>query len=389
MSKQNPDLRMMVGETTGAVKGGGGGRNGKNERRAHGEGWIGRDEIAASKEARPSVVKADSRERFPEGERTYYNVPLLKKAHWGWEIYVYFYLGGIAGGSYLVSTLADLLDIKKAGEVIRAGRYLSLVCMMVSPLLLIKDLGRPGRFHHMLRVLKFRSAMSLGTWGLTAFGMVCGVTAGKQMACDGLLSWFPLVSRCMKALPVKVIESVGAVCGLFVASYTGVLLSSTAVPMWARAKYVLAPLFLSSALSTGLASLSLLVMVRGKEEQEIRERLENAEIVAMASELSLLAFLPRVLGPLGEPLFKGHLGTLFKVGTLGGGVMLPLLARVGWKAMGRQMPRGVDVGVCMLVLVGGMVLRYGWIVGGRGSADDVEAIHHYNRVEWEGRRRRG
>ena len=334
-------------------------------------------------------MKAGRRERFPERVRTYYNVPLIKKAHWGWEIYVYFYLGGIAGGSYLVSTLVDLLRIKKASEVISAGRYLSLVCIMVSPLLLIKDLGRPFRFHHMLRVLKFRSAMSLGTWGLSTFGILCGVTAANQMAHDGLLGWFPLLSRVMKALPVKLIEGVGAVFGLFVASYTGVLLSSTAVPLWARAKYVLAPLFLSSALSTGLASLSLLLAVRGKEEQEIRERLENAEIAAMASELSLLASLPRVLGPLGEPLFEGQLGTLFKVGTIGGGVMLPLLARLGWKAVRKRMPRGVNEGVCVLVLVGGMVLRYGWIVGGRESADDPEAIHYYNKVEWEGRRRKG
>ncbi len=387
MSKQNPDLRMMVGEAVGLVKRSG--RNGENERKAHGEGWMGRDEIAPSKEASRSVVKADSRERFPEQVSTYYNVPLIKKAHWGWEIYLYFYLGGIAGGSYLVSTLADLLGIKKASELIRAGRYLSLVCIILSPILLIKDLGRPFRFHHMLRVLKFRSAMSLGTWGLSTFGVLCGFTAANQMAHDGLLTWFPLLSRFMKALPIKMIEGVGAVFGLFVASYTGVLLSSTAVPIWARAKYVLAPLFLSSALSTGLASLSLLLTMSGKEEQEIQERLENAEIIAMVSELSLLASLPRVLGPLGEPLFKGQLGTLFKIGTIGGGVMLPLLARVSWKAMRKRMPRGVNEGVCVLVLVGGIVLRYGWIVGGRGSADDVEAIHYDNRVGWKGRSGKG
>ena len=191
MSKQNPDGRPMGGETVGPVKGGGGRRNGKDERGAHGEGWMGRDEIAPSKEASRSVVQADGRERFSEQVSTYYNVPLIKKAHWGWEIYMYFYLGGIAGGSYLVSALADLLGIRKASGLIRAGRYLSLVCIIQSLLLLIKDLGRPWRFHHMLRVLKFRSAMSLGTWGLSTFGLLCGFTAANQLVQDGLLTWFP------------------------------------------------------------------------------------------------------------------------------------------------------------------------------------------------------
>lgn len=383
MSRQNTDLRGMVGETAGLMKLGG--KNGYKERRGHGEGWMGRDEIAANKEADRSVVKARSKEIWPEKTSTYYNLPLIKKAHWGWEIYLYFYLGGIAGGSYLASALADLLGIKKAGELIRTGRYLSLVCIILSPILLIKDLGRPMRFHHMLRVLKLRSAMSLGTWGLSTFGMLCGFTAGHQMAQDGLLTWFPPLARVMKALPVKVIESVGAVFGLFVASYTGVLLSSTAVPVWARAKHVLAPLFLSSALSTGLASLSLLLSFKGGEEQEILERLENAEIVAMTSELGLLASLPRMLGPLGEPLFKGQLGTLFKAGTIGGGVMLPLLTRLSLKLMKKSTPRTVNIGLSGMVLIGGLILRYVWIIAGRASADDPKAIHYYNDLEWKGK----
>jgi formate-dependent nitrite reductase membrane component NrfD len=190
---------------------------------------------------------------------TYYHIPLIHKAHWIWEIMLYFFLGGLAGGSYLASTLAHLFGSKEDAGLIRAGRYVSLVGIVISPILLIKDLGRPERFHHMLRVLKLRSPMSLGTWGLTTFGLLCGLTAGYQMAMDGLFDWFPGLSRMMKALPVKLIESVGSVFGLFVASYTGVLLSSTAVPIWARARHLLGPLFLTSGLSTALASLSVIL----------------------------------------------------------------------------------------------------------------------------------
>ena len=45
---------------------------------------------------------------------------------------------------------------------------------VLSPILLIMDLGRPHLFLNMLRVFKHRSAMSMGAWILTAFG-TCAV----------------------------------------------------------------------------------------------------------------------------------------------------------------------------------------------------------------------
>ena len=128
-------------------------------------------------------------EQLISGQKTYYNQPVIKKAHWKWEIVLYFFLGGLAGGSYLAASLADLLGSpRRDAPLVRAGRYLSFACIIVSPILLIKDLGRPERFLHMLRVLKFRSPMSLGTWGLSLFGMFCGLTATHQMAKDTGLS---------------------------------------------------------------------------------------------------------------------------------------------------------------------------------------------------------
>src|SRR5260370_817420 len=104
----------------------------------------------------------------------------------------------------------------------------------------------------MFRVFKVRSVMSLGSWGLALFGTCCGLSAVHQVVNDGFFSWFPWVARVLKFLPIKIIEVMGSILGLFVASYTGVLLASTAVPVWARAKHVLWPLFLASGLSPTL-----------------------------------------------------------------------------------------------------------------------------------------
>ena len=314
---------------------------------------------------------------------TYYNHPLIKKADWKWQIILYFFLGGIAGGSYLVATLAHLFGLDKQDEnVVRTGRYLAFVCILISPILLIWDLGRPERFLHMLRILKLRSVMSIGTWAISFFGIFCGFSAVHQMAKDGLLNWFPFAARIAKALPVKVIDVIGSVFGLIVASYTGVLLSSTAVPIWARAKYLLGPLFLTSALSTGLSGLSLLLSL-GRPRHDTLERLDRAEIIAMGTELGLLASLIPTLGPLGKPLVKGRTGTIFMSGTVLCGLLLPLFVKLGFKLSGKATPRTTNIFVSSLVLIGGLLLRYAWIAVGRTSADDPEAVHYYNKIEWE------
>jgi formate-dependent nitrite reductase membrane component NrfD len=259
-------------------------------------------------------------ERWAGKVSNYYNIHLVNKAHWSWEIVLYFFLGGLAGGTFLVSTIASLLGFEKDRSIVRTGRYISFICLLISPILLIKDLGRPERFINMMRVLKLRSVMSIGTWALSSFGLFCGLATMHQVAKDGLLDWFPFLARLLKALPIKIIEVVGSLFGMIVASYTGVLLAATAVPVWARARKILGPLFFTSALSTALAAISFILSLdRGNRGNDSLDRLERAEIVAASTELGLISALVPTLGPLGKPLFKGRNGTLFLGGTVGSG----------------------------------------------------------------------
>lgn len=327
-------------------------------------------------------------ERWPGKASDYYNIPLINKAHWSWEIVLYFFFGGLAGGSFLVSSIASLLGFEKDEAIIRVGRYVSFVSILISPVLLIKDLGRPERFLHMLRVLKLRSVMSVGTWALSTFGLFCGLATAHQAAKDGLLNWFPLIARLMKALPIKVIEIVGSLFGIVVASYTGVLLAATAVPVWARARTILGPLFFTSGLSTALAAISFILSLdSGSRNKNALERLERAEIIAATTELGLISALVPTLGSLGKPLFKGRDGALLLGGTVGSGLIAPLLLRLGWKVAGKSTPREVNIIASLLILVGGLVLRYVWIDAGRKSADDPQATHSYNAIEWQEKKR--
>ena len=105
----------------------------------------------------------------PAKPTTYYGRPMLKKPTWKWFIPLYLFLGGVAGGVALLGALAEMLGGPRHRATVRHARYLSLLLSILCPVLLILDLGRLVRFHHMLRVFKLSSPLSVGTWILSTF----------------------------------------------------------------------------------------------------------------------------------------------------------------------------------------------------------------------------
>src|SRR5947199_42550 len=79
---------------------------------------------------------------------------LLKSADWPALIDVYFFLGGIAGGAFVIATIANLLDGERYRDVVRIGYYIAFLAVTPGPILLTVDFGVPTRFLHMLMVSK-------------------------------------------------------------------------------------------------------------------------------------------------------------------------------------------------------------------------------------------
>jgi len=121
-----------------------------------------------------------------------------------------------------------------------------------SPPLLISDLGRPERFLNMLRVVKLQSPMSVGAWTLVTFSTGSAAAAFADMA--GRLT--------RRTLPIQVVgnaaELVSAASGLVLATYTGVLIGATAVPVWSRNARLLPVHFGASGLGSAVCLLELL-----------------------------------------------------------------------------------------------------------------------------------
>ena len=299
-------------------------------------------------------------------DKNYYGIPPIKKAHWTWQIPIYFWIGGIAAGVQLFTTLADILGHKDQA-LTRIGRYTALVTMILSPILLIWDLGRPERFYNMMRIWKLRSPMSNQSWALVLYGNLSGLIATRQAAEDGLLGRNFLSRLLIKAIPARLLGVIALPVALFVGSNTGTLLSATSVPIWARNWALMGPTFLSSGVSTALSYLSLVLNLGRWGEKKTHRVLRRAERLTILVETALIAASLVRMGRWGKPLFSKEIAPLFVGGTLLAGIAAPFALLFGKET------RGKSILASVLALLGGLSFRFAVVLAGRESADDPEA----------------
>ena len=171
----------------------------------------------------------------------YYGRPVLKPPVWKEDVAYYFFLGGLAAGSSVLAAGAD----RTGRAALRKGARLgALASISLGAVFLIKDLGRPERFHHMLRVAKITSPMSVGTWILTAYAPLAGLAAVSEIMPAGM----------RRSMPGKLVAGLSGPAGVGaaalasgVATYTAVLIADTAVPAWHEAADLLPFIFSASA----------------------------------------------------------------------------------------------------------------------------------------------
>jgi formate-dependent nitrite reductase membrane component NrfD len=277
---------------------------------------------------------------------------------WEWYIVWYFFLGGLAGGAYALGAVARLAGGRRDEGLARLAFLLSFPAVVICPLLLTLDLGRPFRFWHMLidsRTLglnfKYWSPMSLGAWVLLLFSVFAAVSFAETVARDWQLQagWATRLVRTLSGGFGRLFVAVGAVLGLFLAGYTGVLLSVSNQPIWSDT-WALGGLFLASGLSVAAAALGLLGFWRS-DVSASEDKLSRADRYFIVLELALLVVFFVTLGASAARLVEGRLLLLWVL--VLAGTLVPLVIHF------RPAPRrpGPAIVAFSLVLLGGLALR--------------------------------
>jgi protein NrfD len=288
--------------------------------------------------------------------------PSFEIPRWGWWIVLYFFVGGITGGVYFAAAWLDLFGDVTDRAAMRLGQVIAFPLIVVSGLFLVVDLGQPLLFWHMIfqserfpePVLKLYSAMSLGSTILGVFGLVSFVSFVD--ATVGRNRWLHSAGS-----PVgKAWSMLGAVVGLALSGYTGVLLNATNEPVWGNSPWIGA-LFLFSGISTGLA---LLLLLARRVPRTTVEKLSEADNYLMLFELVTLIVFLVTLGAVGARfIFATPSAILFAVV-----IILGLLAPLAlhWRPALAGGLRTASLLAAVLVLVGGFVLRWAVLAGAEG-----------------------
>lgn len=282
----------------------------------------------------------------------YYGQAVVKPPVWTWEVPLYFFFGGIGGMSAVIALGAVLFHHV---DLARAAMWTAIIAgTVLSPILLIMDLGRPHRFLNMLRVFKPQSAMSMGAWILTAFGMsaVGGLIAFELHALQILPGTLDQLMR----FAAVILIFAAAVFGTLLATYTGVLIGATAIPAWFLHRTLLPIHFGTAGLGSAAAVLELL-----------GHRISSLNFIgfyAAAVETVLLIWLSIAKhGAADRAIHEHRSGWLIRIGEVLNGPLALLLRFFGfipWAAIS--------------FLAGALISRIGWIAVGKVSGADPEAV---------------
>ena len=282
----------------------------------------------------------------------YYGQPVVKPPVWTWQVPLYFFFGGIGGMSAVIALGAALFHHI---DLARTGMWLAAIGgTIISPVLLIMDLGRPHLFLNMLRVFKPRSAMSMGAWILSAFG---------AFAVPGLIALelhahqiFPGLLDQVLRIAAGIFIFASAIFGTLLATYTGVLIGATAIPAWFLHRTLLPIHFGTAGLGSAAAVLELL-----------GHRIPALNFIgfyAATVESALLIWLSMAKhGAADRAIHEHGAGWLIRIGEILNGPLALILRFFGMVPF-----------AAISFLLGALVSRIGWIAVGKVSGSDPESV---------------
>jgi Ni/Fe-hydrogenase subunit HybB-like protein len=264
--------------------------------------------------------------------------PTTKAPNWHTPVTLDLLFNNLSAGLFLVMALGELVAPASFRPLGPVAYPLVLLFLIGDLVCLIIDLGDPSRFHHMLRVWKPSSPMSLGTWVVTGFSIPVTLLV--------LVAFLP-DSRAAQAMrPVLLV--IGLALAVAVAVYKGVLFSTTAQRGWGDARW-LGGYLINSALVLGVGEALFIAIAMGR--LELVAPLRAALGLLLLLNLVALALLLRdIRMPLKQargPRVLAAIGALVVVS----GILAPLALLL--------VHRPVALGAALLlILLGAIAVRH-------------------------------
>lgn len=286
---------------------------------------------------------------------------------WHWPISVYLFLGGLAAGLLFFAGVITILGKDK--EYPTSVKYASMVppvALSLGLLALVYDLTHPLYTWQLYTTIRLESPMSWGAWVLLAttplsfmwvFSYFSELFPKWNLKFDFLKTFEKFLKKNRKNMAYALVP-----LAIILGVYTGILLSAfNARPLWNNA--ILGPLFLTSGLSTGAATIILLA--KSTKERHLFSKIDLALVII---ELGLIVHM--IMG-----MYAGSEVQLDAMNLLIGGeftlmffgfvVILGLIVPGILEALeikGYKVPVAIPA---ILILIGGLIFRFVMVEAGQ------------------------
>jgi hypothetical protein len=278
-------------------------------------------------------------------EPGYLNQDITKVPGWhdlvAWDLL----FNNLTTGLFLFAAVGELAAPGLLGPAARVAYPVALVLLLTDLVMLVSDLGDPLRFHHMLRVFKPSSPMSLGTWSLTVYSLPLTLIVAIEAALAlGLLPSGSIALEWIRwsAVVFGLLPAFGSV------AYKGVLFSTSSQPGWKDSRW-LGGWMANSALMLGSAQLLALSVLTG--DARAADALSTVAAVLVVLTLIPTGFVFLEIRETLARIYSDQQIYRALVLTLVGGTLVPVVLLLA----GEGAP--LRLGAVLLIVLGGFAVR--------------------------------
>jgi formate-dependent nitrite reductase membrane component NrfD len=252
---------------------------------------------------------------------------IVLQTHWGWEIAMDLFLGGLGASCFLIASILFLSAKDRFKKTVRFGAWASVISLLGAVAVLMLHVGIPGRAILLYEsFINFDSWMPVGAWSIFCGMIIFGLFALSNT--ELVTNKIRFLKKCRVVLAI-----LGIPFSLLIVGYTGLLLSVVwAHPlwdtMWLPILVVVSAFCMAVVLMTGYSVLH----GNGEDAASLQKKLKISSIALLALTgivLSCYLSVSSSTSEIGKEsvqiLTSGSLSSLFWYIAIACGIVIPLL----------------------------------------------------------------